>query len=297
MMPERGLERSGRQGTVAMPKRGSKRVIDRAGALHATCAPDLVEQTRLAPVDVHRLRVSVKELRALWQVLKPFLPGGQADAASRDIARAAKLLAGARDQFVRVKTLDKLMRKTGEEDRQSLGHAREQLVALQPESAEEALVTAEIVSLFAQDRERWRRLDVACGRRELIDYGYGRLYRRGRKRFQRAVESGEDEDWHRLRRWTKYLALALPLVADKGGTQKAAKRLARLAEKLGDLHDLDELRYSLQALPEPEAASNRPAIAIVTERADALRGECHKRSKRLFRARPKDAAKREFAGV
>lgn len=280
-----------------MSKRGSKRVIDRAGTLHAACAPELVEQTRLAPVDVHRLRVSVKELRALWQVLKPFLSGGQADAASRDIGRAAKQLAGARDQFVRVKTLDKLMRKAREEERQSLGRAREQLVALQPESAEEALATADIVSLFAQDRERWQGLDLACGRRELIDYGYGRLYRRGRKRFQRAVDSGEDEDWHQLRRWTKYLALALPLIADKGATRKAAKRYARLAEKLGDLHDLDELKYSLQALPGPGEASNRQAILIVVERADALRGECHKRSKRLFRSRPKDAAKRGFAGV
>lgn len=275
-----------------MAKRGSKRVMGRAAALHKGCAPFLTEQAQLAPDDVHHLRVSVKELRAFWQVLKPFLPAGEADAASRDIGRAAKQLAGARDQHVRLKTLDKLIRKAGEQDRAALSGTREQLVAQQPESAEEPTVTADIVALFAQDRERWQELDVACGRGELIRFGYGRIYRRARKRFRRAAESGDDEDWHRLRRWTKYLGLALPLVADKGATRKAAKRYARLAGKLGDLHDLDELTYCLKALPDGEEASQRRAIAVVAGRADALRSECHKRSKRLFRARPKDWQRR-----
>lgn len=268
-----------------MSNKGGKRLIRRAQALHVKFAPLLVEQTRLAPADVHQLRLSVKELAALWQILKPFLAEGQADAASRDIRRAAKLLAPARDQHARLKTLDKWIRKAGKEDVPALRRIREQLVAQHSDLTEEALMTADIVSRFAQDRELWQGLELSCGRRELIRDGYyGRLYRKARKRFRQAARSGNAEDWHRLRRWTKYLAaLARAVIVDDSSANAAAKHYANLAGKLGDLHDLHMLAASLRALPNQDEPSTRLAIELAEQRADSLQSKCHRKARRLFR--------------
>ncbi|MDO9319823.1 MAG: CHAD domain-containing protein [Gammaproteobacteria bacterium] len=271
-----------------MPDNGSERLIKRAQALHAGCMSLLVEQVRLAPADVHQLRLSVKGLVALWQVLKPFLAEGQADAASLDIGHAAKLLSGARDQYVQIKTLDKQIRRAGEEELSALQLARELLIAQHSDLPEDALMTADIASRFAQDRERWQRLELGCSRRELIRDGYGRLYRKARKRFLKAARSGNAVDWHSLRRWTKYLAaLALPVAADDSNAESAAKRYADLAGKLGDLHDLHVLAASLKSLPDHDESSIHQAIAVLEQRADLLQSTCHRKSKRLFRVRPK----------
>lgn len=266
-----------------MPDNGSDKLIARAQALHAVCIPMLVERMRLAPEDVHQLRLSVKELVALWQVLRPFLTEGQADAASLDIGRAAKLLAGPRDQYVQIRTMNKQLRRAGGEELAALRHARELLIAQYADPPEETLMTADIVSRFAQDRERWQALALTCSRRELIRHGYGRLCRKARKRFRKAARSGSAADWHRLRRWTKHLAaLALPVAADDNTAAAAAKRYADLAEKLGDLHDLHVLAANLRSLPDQEKTSLRQAIELVEQRADALQKKCHRKSRRVF---------------
>jgi CHAD domain-containing protein len=271
-----------------MPDKGNDTLINRAHALHVGCAPLLVEEMRLTPADVHQLRLSVKGLVALWQVLKPFLKEGQADAGSADIGGAAKLLSGARDQHVQTTTMDKQIRKAGEEEMAALQQAREQLIAQQPDLLDDVVMTADIVFRFAQDRERWQRLELDCGRSELIRDGYGRLYRKARKSYRQAARSGNPADWHRLRRWTKYLAaLAMPVAVDDSNAETAAKRYAKLARKLGDLHDLHVLAASLKSLPDHEKPLLRQAIALVEQQADSLQSKCQRKSKRLFRARPK----------
>ena len=87
-----------------------KKLLRHVEGLHQQCGLVFARRVQLTPSDVHYLRVSVKELRALWQVLKPFLAKGQADTASRQIGKAAKQLAAARDQHVQLKTLDKGIR-------------------------------------------------------------------------------------------------------------------------------------------------------------------------------------------
>lgn len=280
-----------------MSEKGSEQVIRRAKTLHEACEPMLVKGGELSPADVHTLRVSIKELRALWQVLKPFLPEGQADDATRDIGHAAKLFAGDRDQYVLVKTMDKQIRKARAEEKPLLQQAREQLFALQPDSSNEALMLDDIVSRFIEDRKRWQGLELACGKRKLICDGCGRLYRKARKRFRRAAESGKSEDWHRLRRWTKYLALVLPVVANESSVRATAKYYADLADKLGDLHDLDVLAASLQKLPALEDPPIRQSIAMVEHRADKLQKKCHKKAKRLFNTRGQNRRQLAEAGI
>jgi CHAD domain-containing protein len=193
-----------------------------------------------------------------------------------------------RDQHVQTTTMDKQIRKAGEEELAALQQAREQLIAEQPDALDDTVMTAEIVSRFAQDRERWQRLELDCGRRELIRDGCGRLYRKARKSYRQAARSGNPADWHRLRRWTKYLAaLAMPVAVDDSNAEAAAKRYAELARKLGDLHDLHVLTASLKSLPDQEKPLIRQAIALVELRADSLQSKCQRKSKRLFRARPK----------
>lgn len=266
-----------------MSKKGSKQVIRRAKTLHAACAPLLVEGVELSPADVHKLRVSVKELRALWQVLRPFLPDGQTDAAAKNIGHAAKLLAGDRDQFVLLRTMDKQISKAKTEEKTLLQQAREQLLVQQPDSRNQALMLDDIVSRFIEDRQRWQELELACGKRKLIRDGCGRLYRKARKRSRQAAESGKSEDWHRLRRWTKYLALVLPVLKNNSNAATGeAKQYADLAAKLGNLHDLNVLAANLRAIPAVADSSMSQSIDIVERRAGKLSHKCHKKAKRLF---------------
>lgn len=263
-----------------MSDKGSRILIEHAQALHRSIATLLTKQARLLPADVHRLRVSVKELRALWQVMKPLMAKGQADAASRSIGRAGKLLADVRDRQVQLDILDACIGKAGAEERPSLRRAREQLIARSGD-IREAIMTADIASVFAQDLERWQALELDCGMRKLVGVGYCRLYRKACKRFRRAAASGCAEDWHRLRRWTKYLALVTPLMAEDGRANAAAKRYSSVAGMLGDLHDLDLLTAGLRELP----YQDREALAQMEKQRDVLQRKCCKKARRLFDSR------------
>ena len=144
------------------------------------------------------------------------------------------------------------------------------------------MLKAEIVSDFIHDRQRWHDLELSCGERELMRDGYGRLYRKARKCFHRAAASGKAEDWHRLRRWVKYLALSLPVIADDSKAKALAARYAKLGRQLGDLNDLDVLASRLKQLPDSRAMSPREAIAMIEQRALAQQKKCHKHAIWLF---------------
>lgn len=266
-------------------------MIKHAQALHQNIASLLIDQALLSPADVHQLRVAVKELQALWQCLKPHLAKGQADVACSSIGRAAKLLADVRDQRVQLDTLEVRISKAGAEELPSLRSAREQLIS-QSGCIKKAVMTAEIGSLFAQDLARWQALELECGRRELIDKGYWRLYRNARKCFRNAAASGKAEDWHRLRRWTKYLALVTPVIAKGGDDSVAAKRYSSLAEKLGELHDLQLLATALRSLSDQDSPATCQAIEVIEKQADLLQRKCYNKSRRLFSARKRSKVTR-----
>lgn len=141
---------------------------------------------------------------------------------------------------------------------------------------------SDVVDRFMRDRERWRALEITCSSSELLADGYGGLYRKARKRFRQAAASGQPKDWHRLRRWTKYLGLVLPTLASGEKAQTAAADYAALAKKLGNLHDLDLLEENLKVLNEQQASPLQPAIEVVAQRADKLRRQCERTSSQLF---------------
>jgi CHAD domain-containing protein len=261
-------------------------LIGHAQALHQSCAPLLTVQARLSAGDVHQLRVLAKELRALWQLLKPLLAKGQADAASRSIWHAAKLLADVRDQQVQLDTLEQQIGKAGEEELPALRRARAQLVT-QTGCSKQTVVTAATASAFAQDLARWQALELDSSERELIGDGYGRLYRNACKRYLQALESGNAEDWHSLRRWTKYLALVTPVIAEDDGANVLTKRYSVLAEKLGNLHDLEVLTAALRVLPDQDKPSTIQAIAMMEQRADSLQRKCCRKARWLFGTKTK----------
>jgi CHAD domain-containing protein len=256
-------------------------MIKHSQVLHQNIAPLLTKQALLSPADVHQLRVTVKELQALWQLLKPHLAKDQADVASSSIARAARLLADVRDQQVQLVTLEERISKAGAEELPSLRRAREQMIA-HSGCTKKAVMTADIGSLFAQDLARWQSLELDCGRRELVGKGYWRLYRNARKCFRKAAASGKAKDWHRLRRWTKYLALVTPMVAKDDDDSVAARRYNSLAEKLGELHDLQLVAAALRSLPDQDSSSTCQAIEVLEKQADLLQQKCYKKSRRLF---------------
>jgi CHAD domain-containing protein len=83
-----------------------------------------------------------------------------------------------------------------------------------------------------------------------LDQGLERIYRKGRKAFAKARQSGTEDSLHEWRKQVKYLLNALEVLhaLAQGKRAKAARRAEKLADRLGDEHDLAALSRRTRAL-------------------------------------------------
>ncbi|MCC5888145.1 MAG: CHAD domain-containing protein [Gammaproteobacteria bacterium] len=215
----------------------------------------------LVPADVHALRVSCKRLRALWRMLEPAFGTELTRPMERTLRDAAKQLAGQRQAWVLVKTLERLGRKaSARKDRFLAVDLAADLAA--------ALGTAEApttsVPFLRQAFEQQPPALRALPRRPSVDdliAGIVSGAERARRHGRRARRRDEVERWHRCRRWVKYELYQLDITLDlKGALRRRHRRLERLGELLGRHQDGFDLELQLAGaevavpLPGPAAA-------------------------------------------
>lgn len=227
--------------------------------------PDRVQATILAQLDraigllrdpsenpteytVHETRKALKRLRALIRLMRVQL-GPKRFARENAILRdAGRRLAGARDAEVMLATLDELVARYPERLSKSaaIGRLRTQLLQQREQSAALALgeidARASILTALAEVRARvadWRFDD---GAEEALQLGLERLYREGRKRRARALKAGDTQalhDWRKRVKDLRYVAETLERPGRPGrGLRRVARRADRLGELLGREHDL-----------------------------------------------------------
>ncbi|MBE7211852.1 MAG: CHAD domain-containing protein, partial [Gluconacetobacter diazotrophicus] len=242
------------------------------------------------PEIVHAARKDLKRLRALLRLARAGL--GEAtfrreNAASRDAGRE---LSPVRDAQVLVQAFDALKAE------------------LRPQVAPETLATVDgwlrdgvAAALAALDHEDRRSraaaaLSAVRARVEAWPWergenawrvpgrGLRKTYRAARRAMRRAAKSGAAGDFHEWRKQVKHLGahvgLLRPLSPER--SRAAARRLGKLADLLGDEHDLAVLADTLARPHEPALPpADRAAIDLaIGERRARLRGKALARGRR-----------------
>lgn len=229
-----------------------------AEQVHADIALMRNDQDILQSEDIHGLRVASKELRALWQLLRPLLDKDEVRTAIANLDQAAASLSDSRDYQVAISTTQRLLERTRNRDaRHALREAQSALLAAAPATASHA--ATELQHHWLQDARRWQALTSTADAATLRKRGFGRLYRKA-ARLARAARCEDDiRLWHRLRKWVKYLSLTLPLAGQSSSQRALIEEFERLGKKLGQLHDLHQLVLRIDRLDWQQTAPQQAA--------------------------------------
>lgn len=215
--------------------------MNSTGPLLRRTALDLIEEA-LATSDVHEVRKSLKELRAITDLLRSRLPQhGREDRIA--FRNAGRRLAGTRDAEAALEAFDSL--GTSE-----FAEIRDALASRVSRSVDRSTVTASLVAA----RRRVAAWPVEGMHDDDLWSAFRRTYRRSRNAMAAALESGTPELFHEWRKRTKTLWHQARLLGDD-----SAKKLHKLSVLLGDHHDLAMLDHLLRLSPE----TYRDPIAVL----------------------------------
>ncbi len=243
---------------------------------------------------VHAARKDLKRLRALLRLARAGL-GEETFRRENTTARdAGRELSAVRDAQVLIKALETLKGELyGRVAPETLESVHGWLQA-GVEAAGNALRTQDrlprAVALLSAARERidtwpWQHGEDAW---RVPGEGLQKVYRAARRAMHRAASDGQEGDFHEWRKQVKRLGahvqLLGPLSPRRSGVMD--KALGKLADRLGDEHDLAVLADTLAQHHDPAVSpTDLEVIArVIGERRTELRKKACKRGRRFFRA-------------
>ncbi len=249
---------------------------------------------------VHETRKALKRLRALLVLLRPELGAkryARENAALRDCGRR---LAGARDAEVMLGTLDSLVRRDPSHFTRSaaLRTLRTQLLAERDTAAAHAIhdprVRGEVVIELRAVRARVERREMRERDFRLLAPGLEDIYTRGRRRMRTARRRQSVEALHAWRKRVKELRYATETL-DRGGkaykpVRRVARRADRLGEMLGEDHDLALLEARVRERSRAFAGERKVRkrlLRLIAARRRKLRKRALREGERLYRHPPR----------
>jgi CHAD domain-containing protein len=180
--------------------------------------------SRPQSLSVHDARKTIKKLRAAFRLLREAFPADRVQEINRGLRGAGRAVSPLRDREVLRKIEMKLKRMD------EMVVAPSSWSTSSQRSIVRALRQLEKVGGRLKDLP-WENID-----RSLVRRGLKRLYRRARRAMREAKEEPSNDRLHTWRKRTKDFGYALRLVGrDESSVEK---RTFRLAEHLGDDHDL-----------------------------------------------------------
>jgi CHAD domain-containing protein len=215
---------------------------------------ELTEQISEDPVEaVHSARKAVKKERALLRLARGSMDPQQRRRENAALRDAARGLSTARDAEAMLETLDALSeRYVGQLPESAFGRIRARLEERRDRERAELAVSAvggEAADELAAVRARQADWKLSRGGWRGLEPGLLRGYRDGRELFTRARSQPEFAEWHDWRKRVKDLWYQQRLLAPVAGpaVKGQVKELHRLADVLGDDHDLGVLRATLES--------------------------------------------------
>jgi CHAD domain-containing protein len=244
---------------------------------------------RLTDEKVHDARKRIKKARAALRLLRDGL--GKAtytreNAALRDVARP---LSQVRDSKVLLDTLEKLNDRFGRKCRglaldgfrRALNRERQAL--RRQILGRAAPLKAQVTALR---RIRSHAKDWHLGKHDwpVIGRGLERVYGKGRRALSAAETEGTPECFHEWRKQVKYLRHQLEFLTPVWPEvlRELADEAHKLADDLGDEHDLTVLRQKAQAHQDTLANDFSILLALIDRRRIELREKAVIRGRQLY---------------
>lgn len=255
---------------------------------------ELSEGIRDDPVRaVHTARKAVKQERSLLRLAQGSMSPKQRRRENAALRGAARALSDARDGDVMIETLTQLSdRFAGQLPEEAFRSVRQEL-ELARDAGREQLVGSALGTRSVQELGAVRlRVDdwqFVSGGWSAIDQGLMRSYRSGSKAFARARTEGSLEDLHAWRKRVKDLWYQQRLLAPICGAavRGQAKEAHRLADVLGDDHDLGVLRQRLTDGRLDLPIDLDALVRLIDHRRDELQAEAMYIGRRVYAEKPK----------
>ena len=241
---------------------------------------------------VHAARKAVKKERSLLRLARAALPPKRRQAENAALRRAARGLSDARDAEVMVQTLDQVAQRfTGQLPERSFEAVREPLERDRDDRRAQLADSARVPEAAGQllgARARLDRWQLRAGGWAALEPGLKRSYQRGRRAMREAKGKPSAERMHAWRKRVKDLWYHERFLAPVGGpaVRGQAKDLHRLADLLGDHHDLGVLRHRLTADPPHVAADVDGIIGLIDHRQAELEGQALALGSRIYAEEP-----------
>jgi CHAD domain-containing protein len=224
----------------------------------------------LAEGTIHETRKALKRARAALRLLRPALGEAAFRAENAALRDAGRCLSPLRDPRSALATL----RSLAERERRAAGPGVARRLEARESRARRAVRLEDCLRILERSRhDEFTLLDPAR-----LEEGLRGIYRKGRRKFAKAGDRAGTEALHEWRKDVKYLLNALQLLGL--AESKPAKRAGRLAERLGEDHDL--------ALLGRDAPALHPTIE---ERRARLRKDALALGKKLYAKKPKRYAR------
>ena len=243
-----------------------------------------LERQPLSDESVHAARKALKKARAALRLLRPGLGEALFRAENRALRDAGRCLSPLRDTKSQLDALAELRRRHPAKLRLAGLDALDAGLRAERVAARRKL-ELQLQSCLAL-LEPAGRADFARVDPSVLENGVRRVYSKGRKAFRQAGKAGTAEALHEWRKQVKYLHDALEALhgADAGKTAKIAKRADKLADRLGDDHDL-------AVLSQRERAPKK-LRKLIAGRRKKLQKRALRLGEKLYRKRPRRVAAR-----
>jgi CHAD domain-containing protein len=241
---------------------------------------------------IHSARKAIKKERSLLRLVRGGMPRERRRRENQDLRDAARRLSGVRDADVMIASVGQLSERfagqlpaaTFEAVRAHLEDRRGSRGAAGNGSIIDGRAVQEVKTVRAR-LDDW---ELGDGGWKALESGLIRSYRRGREAFAGLGSDGDVEALHAWRKRVKDLWYQERLLAPTCGpaVRGHAKDLDRLADLLGDDHDLAVLRQELTHPSPPVAADLDAVVNLIDHRRRTLQTEAAGIGARVYAETP-----------
>jgi CHAD domain-containing protein len=249
---------------------------------------------------VHQLRKRMKKIRGAARLVRPELGKSyrKINAYYRDLASS---LGSARDAAVRVETLERLRQRFPGALEDAAVHKLHELFASRRRQLEQNGHTDlngrlhETEAKLAKGLEQLARWRTKQRGFSAVEPGLRETYVRGRAAFKKTLTEPTAENFHEWRKHVKYHWYHTRLLAGIRPRFMRARRneLRRLAELLGDDHDVSVLEEALPAAATDDGDEHLATLRqLIARRRQELREQAHDAGGRLYTDTGKQLVKR-----
>jgi CHAD domain-containing protein len=256
-------------------------------------AGDSLHKKRVTDANIHDARKQIKKARAALRLLRDATGPNSYRRENTALRDAARPLGVARDSKVLIAALDDLIERYAPAT-PSLQLDKFRRVLRKEQAAARQAITVTLVNTqrrtlreVSSRIERWR---MSGDEWQIIGGGLQRIYRGGKKAMKVAARSRSSEDLHDWRKQVKYLWHQLQILqpAWPNLLGELAAQAHKLADQLGDDHDLAVLRQKVSSNADAFETQDRDAlIALIDRRRKQLQDKALKLGGRLFEEKPR----------